>query len=116
MAKYKMIDKLGKKFGYKGFTATSTGSRVKIEIDLSNLVCAFEGCPDNSNECGEPFTIKRGKKRAFADWVAEHVMDESDQHDGNTYVGQMLDEVFSLLFEGYELGDDFLVYPKETEY
>jgi hypothetical protein len=111
-----MADKLAKKFGYKGFTATSTGSRVKIEIDISNLVCAFEGCPDNSDEYGEPFTIKRGKKRAFANWVAEHVMDEADQHEGNTYVGQMLDSVFNLLFEGYELGDEFLVYPKELKY
>jgi hypothetical protein len=81
-----------------GFTSVVTKDKLKIEISIKNLVTAFEGHPNNCEES----TIKRGKRNAFAEWVAKHVIDEHNQHDGASYIAEAFDGVFDLLLEGYE--------------
>jgi hypothetical protein len=105
-----------KKFENCGFTSVVTGDKVKLEIPISNLVCAFENSPSNSNEYGAPFLIKRGKRKQFAEWVAEMVVSEADCEDGATYIHQMFDRVFDQIFEGYVIAEEFIKEPKEEDY
>ncbi len=104
-----------KKFENCGFTSIVTNDKVKLEIPIKNLVVAFENAPNNMNEYGNPMTIKRGKRKQFAEWVAESVVSEADPEDGATYTHQMFDKVFDLIFEGYEVADEFVKEPKEEE-
>lgn len=104
-----------KKFENCGFTSIVTNDKVKLEIPISTLVLAFEATPNNENDSGDPSTIKRGKRRQFAEWVAQQMVKEACQHDGATYTHEMLDNIFDQLFEGYEDGSDFVKEAKEND-
>lgn len=51
--------------------------------------------------------VKRGKRQEFAEFCAQHILDECDQHTGGTYLTEAFDSMFDLLFEGYEDGSSF---------
>ena len=97
-----------KKFENCGFTSIVTNDKLKIEIPISNLVFAFENAPNNQDENGNPATIRRGKRKEFAEWVAEEVISEADPEDGATYTHQMFDRVFDQIFEGYVIASEFV--------
>lgn len=99
-----------KKFEDMGFTSIVTNDKLKIEIPIKNLVIAFQACPNNYDED----TIKRGKRQAFAEWVAEMVVSECDQEDGASFLHKMFDAVFDQYFEGYELCDEFINHKEEN--
>lgn len=100
-----------KKFEDMGFTSIVTSDKLKIEIPIKNLVCAFEACPDNHGEV----TIKRGKRQAFAEWLAQMIVSECDPEDGSSYLHKMFDSVFDQIFQGYELCDEFIKYTEEED-
>jgi|GEM_PF-1634174 hypothetical protein len=100
-----------KKFEDNGFTTIVTSDKIKIEIPIANLICAFENSPDNMCENGEPMTVKRGKRQDFAEFIAGNLLSEKDSETGETYISGAFDGVFTLLFEGYAIGDDFVNYP-----
>jgi hypothetical protein len=104
-----------KKFEGCGFTTIVTNDKVKLEIPISDLVIAYEASPNNEDDYGNPSTVKRGKRKQFAEWVAKQMVSEANQYDGATYVHQMLDEIFELLFEGYEDGSEFIKEPEEDD-
>lgn len=94
-----------------GFTSSLQNGVLRIEIPIENLVTAFENCPNNFDE----LTIKKGCELEFADFVAEHIVDECDQETGDTYMTDAADHVFELIFEGYE-DPEFVVYPEEEDF
>lgn len=101
-----------KQFENMGFTSTVTTDKLKIEIPISNLVFAFESAPNNCvGEDGSPSRIKRGKRQQFAEWVAEHIIDEHDQETGASFIAEAFDNLFEQIFEGYEICDDFVAEP-----
>lgn len=103
------------KFENCGFTSIVTSDKLKIEIPIANLVCAFESDPNNTNDYGNPSTIKRGKRQEFAEWVAKWILEEADSEDGTAHIHRAFDSVFELLYEGYEDGGEFLNCPDENE-
>jgi hypothetical protein len=100
-----------KKFENCGFTSVVTNDKLKLEIPIANLVFAFENAPNNQDQYGNPATVKRGKRKQFAEWVAETIVSEADPEDGATYTHQMFDKVFDQIFEGYVLADEFIKDP-----
>lgn len=104
------------KFNGAGFISTVTQDKLKLEIPIANLVCAFEGDPNNTgDDYGNPFTIKRGKRQEFAKWVAKWILEEADCEDGTAHIHKAFDSVFELLYEGYEDGEEFLKCPEGEE-
>lgn len=103
------------KFESMGFTSVVTDDKIKIEIPISNLVHAFEYAPNNENAYGDQFTIKRGKRKEFAEWVAEHVIDEHNQEDGASFIAEAFDSLFDQIFEGYEICDEFVQEPNSED-
>lgn len=99
------------KFENMGFTSIVTDDKLKIEIPISNLVCAFENAPNNEDSYGDQYTIKRGKRKEFAEWVAEHILDEHNQEDGASFIAEAFDSLFDQIFEGYEVCDEFVQEP-----
>lgn len=99
-----------------GFISTVTDKKLKLEIPISNLVCAFECAPNNMTDTGGQITVKRGKRKEFAEWVAEYILDEANSEDGAAHIHKAFDSVFDLLLEGYEDGQEFLDYAEEEEY
>lgn len=102
------------KFEENGFTATVTDKVVRWEISIVNLVNALELSPENPSEDGENFvSIKRGKKKEFAEFVAKALMDQCDQETGESYIEKALDECFrERIFEEYQ---EFAKYPENEE-
>jgi hypothetical protein len=100
-----------KKFENCGFTSIVTNDKVKLEISIANLVFAFENDPNNDDGGGNYATVKRGKRKQFAEWVAEMIVSEADQEDGATYAHQMFDKVFEQYYEGNVLADEFIKDP-----
>jgi hypothetical protein len=93
-----------KKYGNCGFTSFVDDGKLTVEIPIENLVTAFEYSEVN----GDELSIKEGKHGEFAEFVAEHIVDECNPHDGATYMCEAIDRVFDLLFEGFEDGQDFV--------
>ena len=98
-----------KKFENCGFTSILTNDKLKIEIPISSLVCAFENSPNNFEEC----TVKRGKRKEFAEFCAEYIVEECDSETGNTYLTEAFDKMFDLLFEGHEDGREFVKFGQD---
>lgn len=84
-----------KKFEGNGFTATVTEDNIRWELPISNLINAFRYSPENYDE----FTVKRGKRKEFAEFVAQKMFDEADQDTGASYIEEALDKVFSEMFQ-----------------
>lgn len=104
-----------KKFENMGFTSIVTNDTLKIEIPISNLVHAFECAPNNQNAYGNQVNIKRGKRKEFAEWVAEHIIDEHNQEDGASFIAEAFDALFDQIFEGYEICDEFVDEPNDED-
>jgi len=100
-----------KKFENLGFTSKLTNTKLIIEIPVKILVSAFEFYPNNYDES----KVKKGKRQMFAEFVAEHILDECDSESGDTFISKALDGVFDLLIEGYEDGREFIEFG-EDEY
>lgn len=93
-----------KKYENLGFTSILTEDKLKIEIPIRNLVMAFQTSPNNYDES----KVKKGKKQMFAEFVAKQILEECDQHTGDTHITKAFDSVFDLLFEGFEDGREFI--------
>lgn len=91
-----------------GFKTTVDDKKLTIEIPISTLVCAFKYMPDNE----EGTTIKKCKKQAFAELVAEHLHDEVDSETGASYITEMFDKLFSAFSDGYIETSDIIKYPE----
>ena len=92
-----------------GYKATVDDKKLIIEVPISTLVSAFNYAPDNY----EGITIKRGKRQAFAEFIAEHIGDEIDSETGASYLTEMLDKIFSSITDGdYDI-PDIIKYPEE---
>lgn len=81
-----------------GFTATVTKQKLKIEIPISNLIQGFRDSPNNFDEA----TIKRGCRNEFAMYVAQALVDGSNQDTGDSPIMEAVEQVFEELFEGAE--------------
>ena len=103
-----------KKFENSGFTSILTNDKLKIEIPISNLVCAFNNCPDNPIGDGQ-LKVKRGKRKEFAEFCAEYIVDECNCETGDTYLTEAFDRLFNQLFEGFIIADEFIEEVKEYE-
>ncbi|ASA22602.1 hypothetical protein [Paenibacillus donghaensis] len=90
-----------------GFTVRSTNEKVIIEMPISNLVRGFNASPNNWNEA----KIRRGKRKEFAKWLIENLLDEADTESGDNFIVTMLDSVYERAFEGAE--DEFVKYNDE---
>lgn len=103
-----------KKFEENGFTATVTDKVVRWEIPIANLINVLELSPENPSEDGENFvSIRRGKKKEFAEFVAKALMYECDQNTGESYIEKALSECFrEHIFEDYK---EFAKYPEDEE-
>ncbi|MFA5306003.1 MAG: hypothetical protein WC365_01000 [Candidatus Babeliales bacterium] len=81
----------------KGYKTVIDGKKLIIEIPISTLICAFNYMPDNADGT----VIKRGKRQAFAELVAEHLRDEIDSETGASFVTDMFDKLFVAFNDGY---------------
>lgn len=79
-----------------GYSATVDNEKLTIEIPISTLVNAFNCSPDNYGEA----TVRKGKRQEFAEFLAKHISDEIDQETGASYLTEMLDKMFSSIFDG----------------
>lgn len=95
-----------KKFEDNGFTSIITNDKLKIEIPIANLVNAFNYNPNNY-DC----KIKRGKRKEFAEFLAKHIFDESDQETGANYIQEAFDKVFEMAMEDFD--NDFIKFEDE---
>lgn len=101
-----------KKFKNFDYIATVTDKVVRWEIPIANLIDAFENSPENPSEDGENFvSIRRGKKKEFAEFIAKALMYECDQNTGESYIEKALSECFrEHIFEDYK---EFAKYPED---
>lgn len=98
-------------FSNLGITTTVTNDKLKIEVSISGLACGFNASPNNYEE----IKIKRGKKREFAKYIAEKIIDGSDPETGESLVMEMFEKAFEDIFEGNDLQDEILKYPEGEE-
>lgn len=101
-----------KKFSNLGITAIVTGDKLKIEIPIANLVNGFNLSPENMYPA---IKVRRGKRKEFAEFIAQKIIDGEDQDTGNTPVMEIFDKAFSNVFEGYDINDDIFKYPEDDE-
>lgn len=99
-----------KKFENLGFTTAVTNDKLKIEISISGLIAGFNGSPNNSFE---QIKVKRGKRKEFAKYIAQKIIDEADSETGESYLMQMLESAFEDIFEGNDFNDEIFDYPYE---
>ena len=98
------------KFEYGDTVATVTDGKICFEIPINNLVYAFNYSPDNPSEDGEQFVkVKEDKTQEFAEYIAKHMIEPSNQETGASYFEDAIDRVFDEVFESYE---DFAEYPE----
>lgn len=101
-----------KKFSSLGITAIVTGDKLKIEIPIAGLVSGFNRSPENTMP---EITVRRGKRKEFAEFVAQKLINGEDQESGNTPVMEMFDKAFEDVFEGNDYNDDIFKYPDDEE-
>ena len=105
-----------KKFDEQLMKFIITKDKLKMEINLKDLVFLFENSPNNFDEHeDEAIKIKRGKRQEFAEFVVKMLMDYSRYDENDTRWGRPFEEVFSEIFEGYEEGEDFCKYSTDNE-
>lgn len=91
-----------------------TNDKLKMEIKISDLIGLFGNSPNNVIGGTEVFArVKRGKKREFAEWVVQMLQEESSWDENNVCWGQPFEDVFNLIFEGFEVCDEFIEYRNE---
>lgn len=89
-----------------------TENKLKMEISIKDLIWLFENSPNNTYD-GETVAckVKRDKKKEFVEFIAENLMDDSENDSGNPIWGVAFEEVFNRIIEGD--GDDFCKYQDE---
>lgn len=92
-----------------GYKTAIDDKKLVIEIPISTLVCAFNYLPDNADGT----VVKRGKKQAFAELVAQHLHDEIDSETGASFITDMFDKLFVAFSDGYIDTLDIIKYPEE---
>lgn len=97
-----------KRFEGNGFIGTVTNDKVKIEIPIKNLVCAFDCSPNNYDEN----KIRRGHRQAFAEYLVKKLFDEVDQDTGASYIEEAFDKVFDEMVEN---SLDFIEFADENK-
>lgn len=105
-----------KKFDEQLMRFMITKDKLKMEISLKDLVFLFENSPNNFDEYDEVIKIKRGKRQEFAEFVVKMLMDYSRYDENDTRWGRSFEEVFSEIFEGYEMADEFCKQSDGDEY
>lgn len=101
-----------KKFSNLGITAIVTGDKLKIEIPITGLISGFNRSPENTMP---EITVRRGKRKEFAEFVAQKLIDGSNQETGDSLAGEMFDKAFEDVFEGNDFNDDIFKYPDDEE-
>lgn len=103
-----------KKFKYFDYVATVTDKVVRWEIPIANLIYAFENSPDNPSEDGENFiSIRKDKKKDFAEFIAKALMEECNQNTGESYIEKAIGECFiERIYEEYQ---EFAKYPDDED-
>jgi hypothetical protein len=99
-----------KKFENLGFTSIVTKDKLKIEVSIKGLICAFENAENNYGE----IHVKKGKRQAFAEFCAQNIIDEHNPHNGATYLHEAFDNMFDIILEGYG-GYDLVTNSEDTE-
>ena len=100
-----------KKFKEKGtgYSTSVDEKKLIIQVPISTLVSAFNYAPDNY----DGVIVKRGKRQAFAEFIAKHINDEFDSETGASYLTEMLDKMFSAITDGdYDI-PELVKYPEE---
>lgn len=100
-----------KKFSNLGITSVVTNDKLKIEISIAGLVSGFNGSPNNFME----ITVKRGKRKEFAEFIAKKIIDEADSETGESLVMDMFEKAFEDVFEGNDCEEDVFKYPDDEE-
>lgn len=100
-----------KKFNSLGITAIVTNNKLKIEIDIKGLINGFEYSPNNYDE----MAVIKGKKQAFAEWVAQEILNKQDPDTGDNLAMKMFDEAFNTVFEGDYVNDEIFTYGRNDD-
>ncbi len=91
------------------FTAMVDDKKLVIEIPIKTLAYGFNFAPDNVEE----IKIRKGKRQAFAEFIAKHLDDEIDSETGATFITAMFDKMFGEITDGnYDL-PDIIKYPED---
>jgi hypothetical protein len=99
-----------KKYEELGITTIITNDKLKIEVPIKGLVNAFNLSPNNYDES---MKVKRGKRKEFANFVAQYLLDSADADTGDSYVMQMFDRFFEGIFESDFVVDEFIEIKEE---
>lgn len=92
-----------------GYKTAVDDKKLIIEIPISTLVCVFNYLPGNT----EGTVVKKGKRQAFAELIAEHLHDEIDSETGASYITDMFDKLFVAFGDGYIDTSDIIKYLEE---
>jgi hypothetical protein len=95
-----------KKFTGDGFTTIVTNDKIKIELPISGLVCGFNQDPYNDGD----YTVRRGKYKAFAEWVAQNLLDDADSETGNNFIATMFGSLFEQVFDGDRYVEEYVKF------
>lgn len=87
-----------------------TQDKLKMEINLRDLVKLFEDSPDNYGGDGEHVRIKRGRRRDFAECIVRHLKDDADYERDCFRWSEPFIDIFNLITESDE---DFCHYEEE---
>lgn len=84
-----------------------TKDKLKMEIKLSDLIFLFNNSPGNYDGA----TVKRGKKKEFAEFIVSRLLDDSNDDSNNTVWGEPFEKIFEEILEGAE--DEIIDYQEE---
>lgn len=100
-----------KKFNSLGITTIVTDDKLKIEVSIKGLINGFERSPNNYDE----MAVIKGKKQAFAEWVAQEILNKQDPETGDNLAMKMFDEAFNTVFEGDYVNDEIFTYGRNDD-
>ena len=96
-----------KRYSNLGIETIVTNDKIKIEVKISGAINAFNNNP--TNYCPN-ITVKRGKRKEFAEYLAKSLIEVGNSETGDSLVMEMFDQIFEQIFESAE---DFCNYPDE---
>jgi len=85
-----------------------TNDKLKMEITLKDLVWLFHNSPNNIEDDKLFAKVIPGKRKEFAEWVVSMMNSGSPDNEENPVWGQLLEEIFNIIFEGYDPCDEFI--------
>jgi hypothetical protein len=102
-----------KKFGEegKGITTYVNENSLIIDVPFDILKIAFEYSPDNYDES----TLYAKMEKVFAELIAKHLHDETDSETGSNFIHNMLDSVFTEIFEGNIEADGIIAFGSDED-